>query len=107
MVDADEWFRRTNPALHRVAQNQFCLRAKLWRKDTDTGEMGWGYGGTQIVIGNGHDSSPTVDQIGKRCFVAARDYSEHEIREAFTYKGRRVLDPHQSIENLWEISREA
>ncbi len=76
------------------------MQACLWREDTDTGKMGWGYGGLQYL-----PDDVTEDAIVKRCFVAVRDYAEHEVREAFTYKGRRVLDPHQSIENLWEISR--
>lgn len=77
------------------------LQACLWRMDTDTGAWGWGYGGLQFI-----PEDATEDAIIKRCFVAARDYSEHEVREAFTYKGRRVFDPHQSIASLWEISRD-
>jgi hypothetical protein len=116
---------RINPELHRVEtivdgvkcppyefdvwqidQNYYGLYARLWRQDTNTGEWGWGRGGLHIIESSGQVDSPSVSAIVKRCFVAARDYSEHEVREAFTYNGRRVLDPHQSIESLWEISRD-
>lgn len=88
--------------LRWVSLDAFKIQAVLWRKDTNSGNLGWGYGGNHYIA---WDATP--DAIVKRCFVAARDYSEHEVREAFTYKGRRVFDPHQSIENLWEISRDA
>lgn len=116
---------RMNPGLHRVqsiikeircgpyefevwplGQSIYGLHAMLYRQDSNTGQWGWGFGGVQVLHGNGQPDSPSVDNIVKRCFVAARDYSEHEVREAFTYKGRRVFDPHQSVENLWEISRD-
>lgn len=84
------------------ASRVVLLQARLWRRDTNTGVEGYGYGGFHAI-----PVGAPPDAIVKRCFVAARDYAEHEVREAFTYKGRRVLDPHQTIQSLWEISREA
>lgn len=88
--------------LRWVNLESFTVQAVLWRRDNRNGQLGWGYGGHQFIPWDATD-----DSIVKRCFVAARDYSEHEVREAFTYKGRRVLDPHQSVTSLWEISRDA
>jgi hypothetical protein len=77
------------------------LQAKVWRVDVYSQYEGYGYGGVQAIT-----SDMTEDAIVKRCFVAARDYAEHEVRENFLWKGRRVFDPHQPLQNLWEISRE-
>jgi len=73
------------------------LQARLYRMDIDTGNMGWGKGGLYPV-----DGSMSDDTIVKRCFVAARDYAEHEVREAFLWRGRRVLGPHVPLQVLWE-----
>lgn len=75
------------------------IQATLFRKDTDTGEWGTGHGGKYII-------SPhmTAGEIVKKCFVACRDYSEHEVREAFLFRGRRVLGPHIDISALWEVA---
>lgn len=77
------------------------IQAKVWRFDVYSKEWGYGYGGVQVVT-----DDMTEDAIIKRCFVAVRDYAEHEVRENFLWKGRRVFDPHQPLQNLWEISRE-
>jgi hypothetical protein len=42
------------------------------------------------------------DVVVKRFFVACRDYAEHEVREAFTWRGRRVLGPHVPLQTMWE-----
>lgn len=74
------------------------LYANLWRPDVETGVHGWGQGSPQVITEDMSD-----DSIVKRCFVAARDYGEHEIREGFTYKGRRVLGPHVPLDKLWKV----
>lgn len=76
------------------------IQAKLWRYDVYSQEWGYGYGGVQVVT-----PDMSEDDVVKRCFVAARDYAEHEVRENFLWKGRRVFDPHQPLQNLWDISR--
>lgn len=74
-----------------------CIYAKLWRKDTTTDEESWGESSPYLIVPEMHP-----DVIVKRCFVAARDYSEHEIREAFTWRGKRVLGPHVPLEAMWQ-----
>ena len=77
------------------------LQARLWRPDTDSGEMGWGAGGKNFI-------SPhmTNSEITRICLKAALAFGEHEIREGFKYKGRRVYGPHLSVEALWDIAED-
>lgn len=77
----------------------FYVQARLWRKDTDTGDMGWGHGGKYYI-----SRHATLGDLVKKLFVAARDYAEHEVREAFTYNGRAILGPHIDINELWNVA---
>lgn len=43
-------------------------------------------------------------QIVKLLFGMGKDYDEHECREGFTYKGRRVFGPHIDIAQMWAIA---
>lgn len=88
----------TNPDCSYTDHTWF-VQACLWRKDTEMGEYGWGLGGKILLNSDG-----TLGELAKKFFVAARDYSEHEVREAFKYRGRRVLGPHISLDMLWEAA---
>lgn len=77
------------------------VQACLKRPDTETGVRGWGFGGKIMV-----SSIMSKGEIGKKFFVAARDYAEHEVREGFLYRGRRVLGPHIDIDTLWEVAED-
>lgn len=74
------------------------IEACLIRKDTHHDTLERGYGGKNIF-----PHTYSVDNVIKRFFVAARDYSEHEVREAFKWRGKRVLSPHMPLETLWEV----
>lgn len=81
----------------------FCfLRAKLWRLDTHTKKWGYGYSAWYPLA-----VTMEIGEIAKKPFVAARDFAEHEVREAYTYKGRKVLSPHINIDKLWEAAEGA
>lgn len=75
------------------------VRAKLWRPDAETSVMGWGYGARYLVHGR-----MDPGEIVKKCFVAARDFAEHEVREAFAYRARKILSPHIPIDRLWDAA---
>lgn len=77
------------------------VRAKLWRRDTVSGEFGYGYGARYLILW-GMDPG----EIVKKCFVAARDFAEHEVREGFKYLDRAILGPHIPIDRLWEAATE-
>lgn len=44
----------------------------------------------------------TEDTLVKTALAAALQAEEHECREAFTYKGVRLFDPHLSVQELME-----
>lgn len=75
------------------------VEACLKRLDTDTQQWGRGRGG-RIYF----DQTTSYDTVVKRFFVAARDYGEHEVREAFKLRGKKVLGPHTPIEKLVEVA---
>lgn len=79
--------------------NNVFLEARLWRKDTYTNEMGWGYGGKRWV-----NPQITERNLVMTCFALARDFAEHEVREAFKYRGQRIVGPHISLEAMWEAA---
>jgi len=80
---------------------EIAIEARLWRQDTDTGEWGWGQGGQHLI-----DEMMSDDVIAKRFLVAALSYAEHEVREGFRYKGRRIFGPHMPLQALWEAAEE-
>lgn len=75
------------------------VRAMLWRQDTHTGDWGWGAGGRYLI-----DDKMSTGEAVKKMFVAARDYAEHEVREAFHWRGRRILGPHIDLNVLWGVA---
>lgn len=71
-----------------------------WREDADNpGVLAWGSGGKRFL-------SPTMtdSEIVRTCLGAALSYEEHEVREFFTYRGRRIYGPHLDVEALVEIA---
>lgn len=80
-------------------------KGNLWiqvgteRPDTYTGESGIGKGGKAYV-----SEFATHDEIVKKVFGLCMSYVEHEAREGFKWKGRRVFNPHVSIEALYSVA---
>lgn len=48
----------------------------------------------------------TEDELVKTAFAAGVRAMEHEAREHFTYKGRRLFNPHLSIDTLARVCDE-
>ena len=46
----------------------------------------------------------TKSELVQTAFKAAITFEEHECREMFTYRGRKIFSPHFDIDSLWEIS---
>ena len=84
-----------------IGANSFAIQATLERVDIDTGEKSLGTGGKYYV-------SPfsTREEIIQKCLAACLAYAEHEVREHFKWKGRRIFGPHMSHDRLWEIAEE-
>jgi len=68
------------------------------RKCAYTGEMGEGFGGKYEV-----SVFSTEDEIVKKVLSGCLAYAEHEIREGFLYKGKRLFNPHMKIDTLMGI----
>jgi hypothetical protein len=75
------------------------IELRHWRPDADTGVMAWGSGGKRPIKPDATDS-----EIVRVLFAAALAYEEHEVREFFTYRGKRIMGPHISVEALMEVA---
>lgn len=81
------------------------LKGSLWvqvgmeRPDTYTNEISIGKGGKAYV-------SPyaTSDEVVKKVFGLVMSYVEHEAREGFQWKNRRIFNPHVSLEALHSVA---
>lgn len=69
------------------------------RPDTYTGEYGTGRGGQRLLFPGQTDSS-----IVRTALAAFLAYEEHEVREAFTYRGKRIYGPHVDVDALVEVA---
>ena len=47
----------------------------------------------------------TKNEIVQTCFLAVMTVVEHEVREHFRYKGRKIYNPHWSPDVLHEMSK--
>lgn len=81
---------------------------RLWiqvgteRPDTYTQTMEIGKGGKAYV-----SEHATHDEVVKKVFGLIMAYVEHETREGFKWRGRRVFNPHVTIEALWSVAKKS
>jgi hypothetical protein len=80
--------------------SRFYYQIQCWREDAITGEMGFGYGGKAYLSPHASDS-----ELVQTIFGLYKAYWEHEARETFQWRGRRVFGPHISTEALWDVAR--
>jgi len=83
-----------------ISLGRFYFQIQCWRKDAITGEMGMGYGGKAYLSPFMSDS-----EIIQVAFGLYKGYWEHEARETFVWRKRRIFGPHIKAEALWEIAR--
>lgn len=96
MPDTELMLRRDQKS---PENGRFYLQIRHWRPDTNTGKLGWGYGGKAYL------SEHMIDEeIVRTAFGLLRAYWEHEAREAFLWHGRRVFGPHISLDALWDAA---
>jgi hypothetical protein len=86
----DQWGR---------SSDRFYFQIMCWRKDVVTGKMGRGFGGKAYLSKHATDS-----ELVQTVFGLYKGYWEHESRETFQWRGRRVFGPHIDTEALWEIA---
>lgn len=85
---------------HEVPNGRYYFQIECWRKDVITGEMGTGYGGKAYLSEYATDS-----ELVQTIFGLYKGYVEHEARETFLYRGRRVFGPHIDVRALWVVAR--
>lgn len=78
---------------------RWYLQIECWRRDVITGEMGYGYGGKAYLSPHATDS-----ELVQTAFGLYKGYWEHEARETFVWRGRRVFGPHIATEALWDVA---
>ncbi len=81
-------------------RGRYYFQIECYRKDVITGEMGFGYGGKAYLSPHATDS-----ELLQTIFGLYKGYWEHEARESFEWRGRRIYGPHISAEALWGIAR--
>lgn len=79
---------------------RFFVQIKCWRMDVITKEMGYGYGGKAYLSPHASDS-----ELVQTIFGLYKGYWEHEARESFMWRGRRVFGPHIATEALWDVAK--
>lgn len=74
----------------------YFIRTSFQRKDINSGEFGpgWGRWHTTPVAG------ATETSIVMTAWVAVKMIVEHELLEGFEYKGKKVFNPHKTIDQL-------
>ena len=82
-----------------VPDGRFYFQIECLRKDTFTGELGTGRGGKAYLSEHASDS-----ELIQTIFGLYKGYWEHEARETFKWRTRRVFGPHISTEALWEVA---
>ncbi len=75
------------------------LQIQCYRRDVVTGEMGLGFGGKARISTHATDS-----EIVQTAFGLYKSYVEHEARETFEWRGRRVFGPHIDVRALWQAA---
>lgn len=83
-----------------VVNGRFYFQIACDRLDAITGVMGRGYSGKAYLSEYASDS-----ELIQIAFGLYKGYWEHEARETFKWRERRVFGPHISTEALWEIAR--
>lgn len=83
-----------------VPNGRFYFQIFCWRTDVITGKPGYGYGGKAYLSEHASDS-----ELVQTIFGLYKGYWEHEARESFQWRGRRVFGPHIATEALWDVAR--
>lgn len=74
----------------------YFIRTSFKRKDINTGEFGtgWGRWNTAPAVGASETS------IVMTAWICVDQVVRHELLEGFEYKGKKVFNPHKSIDQL-------
>lgn len=79
--------------------SRWYFQVEADRVDAITGQPGVGRGGKAYLSPHACRS-----ELVQTAFGLFKAYEEHEAREFFKYRGRRVFGPHLHVEALWAIA---
>jgi hypothetical protein len=74
----------------------YFIRTSFQRKDINDGEFGTGWGRWNTAPISG----ATETSIVMTAWVCVEQVVKHELLEGFEYKGKKVLSPHKTIQQL-------
>lgn len=80
--------------------DRWYVQIAFLRPDIVTGIEGWGYSGKRYVT-----KHMSKSEFVALCMGTVLALEEHEAREMFRYRGRRVFGPHIDVDALWEVAR--
>lgn len=90
VVDYKDWTFRVG-----LMEEGFFLQVRFWEKDIDTQEPALQSGRKWYI-----SRFATKSEIVFTCLAAVKMAELHELHERFTYKGKRLVDPHVDVESL-------
>lgn len=85
--------------LHQDTDARRYIQVEFERIDVVTGKMSTGKSGKRYV--SQHMAKSEFVQL---VFGTILALEEHECRENFYYKGRRVFGPHMDVDALWSVA---
>lgn len=83
----------------RNHQDVWFIQASKIRRDVVTGERELGSGAKYLV-----SPHATPEEVRQKALAACIAFAEHEVREAFLWKGRQIFGPHMDRQKLWEAA---
>lgn len=85
--------------LGKSSEGRYYYQIQCWREDVITKKMGMGYGGKGYL-----SEHMTQNELVQIIFGLYKSYWEHEARETFKWRKRRVFGPHIDVEALWKAA---
>lgn len=83
-----------------VLEFGMCFRTSFARPDRDTGVTNIGYGRWWLL-----QTGVTVSGVVKTAYAACKMILDHELMESFKYDGKRIFDPHHSVQALASLQK--
>lgn len=80
----------------KIEGGLYLIRTSFMRKDINSGKKGKGWGRWHTTPVNG----ATETSIVMTAWVCVKMIIEHELLEGFEYKGKKVFNPHKTIDQL-------
>jgi hypothetical protein len=84
-----------------IPEGRYYYQVQCEREDVITGEWGLGSGGKAYLSEHATDS-----ELVQTIFGLYKAFVEHEARETFRWRGKRIFGPHIKVEALWEVARQ-